>query len=48
MTMLRRNGIRHAQGRNWSPEIALNTSTAKFASNSPAGPPSWGQDAMKP
>jgi len=40
--------MRHPQTRNWSPEIALNTSTAMFAKNNPAGPPNCGQDEMKP
>ena len=48
MTMLSMNGMRHPQTRNWSPEIALNTSTAKFARSSPAGPPNCGHEVMKP
>jgi hypothetical protein len=48
MTMLRRKGIRHPQTRNWSPENQLKNSTARFARNSPAGPPNCGQAARKP
>jgi hypothetical protein len=40
--------MRQPQTRNWSPEIALNTSTARLARAMPAGPPNWGQEAMKP
>ena len=40
--------MRQPQTRNWSPEIALKTSTATLASNRPAGPPNCGQEVMKP
>jgi hypothetical protein len=48
MTMLRRNGIRHRQTRNWSPKTQLKNGTARFARNSPAGPPNCGQAARRP
>jgi hypothetical protein len=48
ITMLRRNGIRHRQARNWSPETQLKNGTARFARNSPAGPPNCGQAARRP
>ena len=40
--------MRQPQTRNPSPEIRLNASTARFASNNPAGTPNWGQLATKP
>ena len=40
--------MRQPQTRNWSPEIQLNTNTARLARASPAGPPNCGQEAMKP
>src|SRR6516164_6486740 len=46
--MLRKNGMRHPQAKNWSPEIALNASAAKFARNRPDGTPNCGQAAIKP
>ena len=46
--MLRKNGTRHPQLRNPSPEIALNTNTAKFARKNPTGAPNCGQDAINP
>ena len=48
MTMLSQNGTRHPQSRNWSPDIALKASTARFARNNPAGPPHCGHEAIKP
>jgi len=48
ITMLRRKGIRHPQTRNWSPDNQLKNSTARFARNSPAGPPNCGQAARNP
>src|SRR5271165_2209823 len=48
MTMLRKNGMRQPQTRNWSPEYQLKNSTATLARNSPAGPPNSGQEARKP
>src|SRR6202047_3262190 len=48
MTMLSRNGIRQPQVRNWSPEIQLKISTAKFAKNSPAGAPDWRPGSDEP
>jgi predicted ATPase len=48
MMMLRKKGTRHPQLRNWSPEIALNANTARFARKNPAGAPNWGQEAINP
>lgn len=48
MRMLAKNGTRHPQLRNPSPEIALNTNTAKFARKNPAGAPNCGQEATNP
>ncbi len=47
-TMLIRNGTRQPQVRNASPDIELNTSTARLARNNPDGTPNCGQDATKP
>jgi hypothetical protein len=48
MTMLKRNGTRHPQERNWSPDSWLNARIARFARKKPAGPPNCGHDAMSP
>ena len=48
ITMLIRNGRRHPQTRNWSPDNQLKIRTAEFARKNPAGAPNCGQDAMKP
>ncbi len=40
--------MRQPQTKNWSPEIALKAKTARLASNSPAGAPNCGQEAIKP
>ena len=48
MTMLSRNGMRHPQTKNWSPESQLKIKTATLASSNPAGAPNCGQEATKP
>src|SRR5262245_46319387 len=47
-TMLMAKGSRQPHSRNWSPDIWLKASTARFAGKRPHGTPNWGQEAMKP
>ena len=46
--MLIKNGICYPQTKNWSPEIALKTSTATFPKSNPAGPPNCGHEVINP
>jgi hypothetical protein len=48
MMMLRKNGMRHPQVKNSSPERQLKNNTAMFARNRPARAPNCGHEATKP
>ena len=47
-TMLRKNGTRQPQVRNWSPDKAVAPSMTMVDRNKPAGTPHCGQEARKP